>query len=56
MGGAGEVRLGDRVPPEYLAPHGGVSSRQREDQIRRPHHLPGRREIAKLPAAKSTSE
>jgi hypothetical protein len=47
MGGARKVGVGDRTASEYLAPHSGVSSRQCQGEIRRPHHLPGRREIGR---------
>jgi hypothetical protein len=29
----GVIRVGNRAPAEYFSPHGGVSSRQCEDEV-----------------------
>jgi hypothetical protein len=35
-------------PAEYFSPHGGVSSRQCEDEVWRQDDMPGRRQVGRL--------
>ena len=48
---ARQVGLGDRTNPEYIAPHRGISPRQCQDKVWRPHDLSGRRQFAAAKAA-----